>query len=426
MYQDIHRCRGCGNTNLVSVLDLGVQALTGVFPRRRDEPVHSGPLELLKCVANSTEDTCGLVQLRQRYDPSLLYGYNYGYRSGLNRSMVEHLQKKAARIKTRFGLHPADIALDIGSNDGTLLRALQEPGVTLVGMDPTAAKFSSYYPTESCLIPELFSAARFQKQFGSKKAKVITSIAMFYDLDDPLAFMGEIADLLAPDGVWVFEQSYLPSMLETGSYDTVCHEHQEYYALGQIVWLTQRAGLKILDVELSDINGGSFSVAAALAESPYPADEQTVGNLLLEEQRRRIDGMEIYSAFSARAYRHRDQLRDLLRRSRASGERILGYGASTKGNVILQLCGITPTELPYIAEVNSDKCGCFTPGTLIPIISEQEAHAMRPDAFLVLPWHFRKNLVERESAFLKSGGKLVFPLPEIEVVTSAKGTAGGM
>ena len=420
MYQNIQRCRACGNTDLASVLDLGILALTGVFPRRKGEPVPSGPLELVKCVEDSSRNTCGLVQLKHRYDPSLLYGSNYGYRSGLNRSMVTHLEDIAAKIKARTRLGSGDIALDIGSNDGTLLNALQAPGLILVGMDPSGEKLRSHYPADGCLIPELFSAARFQKEFGGKKAKLITTIAMFYDLDDPVSFMREIAELLSPDGLWIFEQSYLPSMLESCSYDTICHEHQEYYSLRQVVWMAKQAGLKVLDVELNGINGGSFCVSAALPDSPFGVNEHSICDLLSEEDASDFNRAAGYKSFRERVFRHRDQLRGFLRRASESGTRVLGYGASTKGNVLLQFCGITSNELPYVAEVNSDKFGCFTPGTLLPIISEQEAHAMRPDAFFVLPWHFRENLIQRESWFLNSGGKLIFPLPEIGEVTGAK------
>ena len=412
----IRKCRVCGNSNLTQILDLGSQAATGVFPKSPDERVFCGPLQLIKCVEDSGTDTCGLVQLGHSYDPSLLYGSHYGYRSGLNASMVAHLRRKAEWIKQRIPLSPGDIILDIGSNDGTFLAALMEPGVTAVGMDPTAEKFRNYYRPEIHVIPELFSAASFRRHLGQKKAKLITSIAMFYDLDEPLNFMQEVASLLADDGIWVFEQSYLPAMLEKTSYDTVCHEHQEYYALKQIVWMTERAGLTIVDLEMNNINGGSFSVVAARTGSSRVSNVSAVEELLSHERRSGFDSLAVYENFRERVFRHRDELAKTLQAALSRGKKILGYGASTKGNVILQFCGLTPKQLPAIAEVNPDKFGCYTPGTLIPIISEQEAHALRPDAFVVFPWHFRENLLEREAAYLASGGEMIFPLPKIEVV----------
>lgn len=416
----VHKCRICGNRDLVKILDLGSQAATGIFPKSLAERVFVGPLDLIKCVEHSGSDTCGLVQLGHRYDPSLLYGDHYGYRSGLNASMIAHLRNKAERIKQRVAIASGEVILDIGSNDGTFLAALMEPGVTAVGMDPTAEKFRKYYQPEIHIIPELFSAAAFRRHFGAKKVKVVTSIAMFYDLDEPITFMQEVASLLADDGIWVFEQSYLPAMIEKTSYDTVCHEHQEYYAVRQIVWMAARAGLTIVDVELNDINGGSFSVTAAPKKSAHATSANGVRELLSNEQLSGFGSLAVYERFRERVFRHRDELLHRLQAGLQQGKVTFGYGASTKGNVILQFCGLTSKELPGIAEVNPDKFGCYTPGTLIPIISEQEAHARRPDAFLVLPWHFRQNLLEREARFLASGGEMIFPLPKIEVVGLAE------
>lgn len=207
-------------------------------------------------------------------------------------------------------------------------------------------------------------------------------------------------------------------MLETGPYDTVCHEHVEYYALAQIKWMLDRAGMKILDVELNSVNGGIFSVTAAKANAPLPDDRAGVARML-EDERARLGTMAPYEAFGQGALKHRDDLIAMVRGIKARGNTVVGYGASTKGNVILQFCGLGPEDLPCIAEVNEDKFGCFTPGSGIPIVSEEEARAMKPDYLLVLPWHFRENIVQREQAFLRSGGKPIFPLPEIAVVGDA-------
>ncbi len=345
-----------------------------------------------------------------------MFGNAYGYRSGLNRSMVEHLNAKAARIKKFVSLNPGDLVLDIGSNDGTLLHAMAASGVTLAGMDPSGSKFLHYYPADACLIPDFFSAARFRQEFGPRRARVVTSIAMFYDLEAPFDFVRDVADILADDGVWIFEQSYLPSMLRTNSYDTVCHEHLEYYALRQVLWMTKRAGLKILDIEFNDANGGSFSIIATRSSAPYPEAIEAVGRVTQEEQTIGLDSPAVYSEFATRVRNHRIELPERLRKMKRDGLRVCGYGASTKGNVLLQYCGITRELLPSIAEVNEDKFGAFTPGTLIPIISEAEARQCAPDIFMVLPWHFRKNIIGKEQAYLQSGGRLMFPLPIIEIL----------
>jgi hypothetical protein len=416
MYREIVECRICGNRELVPILDLGIQALTGVFPKNVDEFVETGPLELVKCWSETEREVCGLVQLKHSYEPDQLYGLNYGYRSGLNRAMVEHLGAIASKVKEIVAFQPGDLVLDIGSNDGTLLRALHHPGVSMVGMDPTAKKFRQYYHPEAHVIPDFFSATRFQQEFGPRRAKVVTSIAMFYDLDSPMDFVRQIAEILADDGVWLFEQSYLPSMLETTSYDTVCHEHQEYYSLRPILRMMELASLKIVDIGLNDSNGGSFFIIAAKAGSPYPENTSLVQRMLDGERKDGIDGLALYQDFRERVCRHKKDLVCTLNRLRDQGKTIFGYGASTKGNVALQYCGITARELPFIAEVNPDKFGCVTPGTHIPIIPEQEARAMHPDVFLVLPWHFRQGIIEREAEFLTSGGKLLFAFPAITLV----------
>jgi SAM-dependent methyltransferase len=345
-----------------------------------------------------------------------MFGLTYGYRSGLNKSMVQHLQNKAEYLQKLCPLRPRDIALDIGSNDGTLLGFYPDKGMTLAGIDPSAEKFRRFYRPHIQLEIDFFSADWFRRQFGSRQARIVTSIAMFYDLEKPLAFVEQVRDVLAPDGIWHLEQSYLPTMLGMTAYDTICHEHLEYYALKQIKWMTDRCGLRIIDVQLNQINGGSFAVTVAHRRSPYPEADGLVNHMLQQEQEMGLNGPQLYKEFSVRVHKHRDDLLAKLSQIRQQGELVLGYGASTKGNVILQFCGLTPEVIPAILEVNPDKFGCFTPGTRIPIISEAEGHQRHPNYLLVLPWHFKPNIIERESAYLQSGGKLLFPLPQIHVV----------
>lgn len=411
MFEDTKRCRICGNTELVSIVSLGQQALTGVFPRSAGEPITTGPLELVKCTGDAA---CGLVQLRQSYDTSEMYGLNYGYRSGLNRSMVAHLHGLVAKIRAIVDLQPGDLVIDIGSNDSTLLRAYPADGPTLVGIDPTGVKFQQYYRDDIQLIPEFFSASAVKARLGTQQAKVISSIAMFYDLEAPLEFMTQIREVLADDGIWLFEQSYMPAMLDMNAYDTICHEHLEYYGLAQIKWMTDRAGFKIVDVWTNDVNGGSFAVMVAKTGSRYPEATARVDAMLRDEAARGLHTLAPYEQFKAHIFEHRTQLLAFVDGAKRANETILGYGASTKGNVILQFCNLTAADIPAIAEVNEDKFGCFTPGTHIPIISEREARAQRPAYFLVLPWHFRQTIIEREQEFLAGGGRLVFPLPKIE------------
>ena len=419
MYKEIRKCRVCGNTDLVPILDLGNQYLTGVFPKKKDESISCGPIELVKCQEDKQGNFCGLLQLRQSYDLNEMYGWNYGYRSALNQSMVEHLHRKVENILKRITTVSGDIILDVGSNDSTLLQAYHRDEVTLVGVDPAGEKFKEYYPDHIKLIPEFFSAQSFKKELGKKKAKIITTIAMFYDIEHPLDFMQEVREILADDGVWVFEQSYMPVMLEKNSYDTICHEHLEYYRLKQIKWMTDRAGFKIIDIEFNDINGGSFSIMAAKSNSPIGKGTGLVERILNVEENKGLSSSKPYLEFKRRVYKHRQELRECIQNIKSENKLILGYGASTKGNVILQFCGFTDKDIPFIAEVNRDKLGCYTPGTYIPIISEEEARAMHPDYFVIFPWHFKESFLKKERAFLENGGMLLIPLPELQIIKSS-------
>lgn len=405
----IHQCRICGNPRLETILELGEQKLTGVFPDRAGSPLLGGPLDLVRCVPSETH--CGLLQLRHSYPLDQMYGSNYGYRSGLNRSMARHLENKTPWLVQLSGAKDGDLVVDIGSNDGTLLKSYP-PGLDRIGIDPVAKKFLSHYPDTIRVLTEFFSRDLWQQRLPEGQAAIITSIAMFYDIEQPLEFMRTIRDCLTPEGVWHFEQSYMPLMLERCAYDTICHEHIEYYALRQIVWMAARSGLKIIHLEISDVNGGSLAVTAARTESSHPEATEDLHRLTAAEIP--FESMAPFHRFRERVFSHRDRLLREIHALRAAGKRLMGYGASTKGNVLLQFLGLTADDLPGIGEVNEDKFGHFTPGTDIPILSEAEMHAQNPDVLLVLPWHFRDNLIEREQAFLAKGGKLLFPLPEVE------------
>ena len=239
---------------------------------------------------------------------------------------------------------------------------------------------------------------------------------MLYDLEDPIWFAREVAKVLAPDGLWHFEQSYMPSMLRLTSYDTICHEHLEYYSLEVICKILEAADLEVLDVEMNAVNGGSFAVTAAHRGSTFKRNHAVIDWLLAQEERMGLHTPRPYREFEDRVFRHKEDLYRLLRALKDDGKRVLGYGASTKGNVVLQFCGIGPELVEAIAEVNPDKFGCVTPGSHIPIVSEAEAKAMSPDYFLVLPWHFKEGILRREQEFLAGGGKMIFPFPEIEIV----------
>jgi C-methyltransferase C-terminal domain/Putative zinc binding domain/Methyltransferase domain len=409
MYQEITRCRISGSTNLVNVLSLGEQYLTGVFPTSKEQPISKGPVDMVWCPDS------GLVQLKQTYSHAEMYGDNYGYRSGLNQSMVSHLNNKVNMLLRKVQTKAGDIILDIGSNDATSLK-FYPAHLRRIGIDPTGNKFKEYYPADISLVPDFFTAENFEKIFPGEKATIITSIAMFYDLEDPVKFASDIESVLADNGLWHFEQSYLPAMLRTTSYDTICQEHLEYYSLLAVKFILEKSGLKILDVELNDINGGSFAVTAAKKSSPLKPNNAVIDWVLEEEIKMGLNTEKPYKEFVEKVQAHRISLLSLLDRLKNDGKKIIGYGASTKGNVLLQYCGIGTQYFDCIAEVNEQKFGCYTPGSNIPIVSEAEAKAMKPDYFFVLPWHFRNNTLGREKEFHAAGGKFIFPLPFIEIV----------
>jgi hypothetical protein len=410
MLKSINECRVCKNKNLIKVLDLGEQFLTGVFPKSIDQKISKGPLQLLKCHDNSnSKNICGLLQISHDYDLSEMYGDDYGYRSGLNESMVKHLHEKVSQILEIIALSDGDLVVDIGSNDSTTLQAYPSRKYELVGIDPTGKKFSKFYPSHIKLIPEFFSLKNFNKFYNNKKAKIITSFSMLYDLDDPLKFMKDIKQILCKDGVWVFEQSYMPSMLELNSYDTVCHEHKEYYGLHQIKWMTDKVGFKIIDIKFNKINGGSFSITVAHKNSNFEVSD-ILEAVLAEEKDKLLNTLDPYLKFSKRVKKLKLNFLKFIKKAKLEKKIIGALGASTKGNVILQYCGITNKDIHFVGEVNSDKFNHYTPGSYLPIIPEDIVLEKNPDYLIVLPWHF-KDFFLNHKKFDKT--KLVFPLPEI-------------
>ena len=409
MYTEINSCRVSKEKDLVTFLNLGNQKLTGVFPRP-EENLESGPLELVWSPSSY------LVQLKHTFEPTEMYGSNYGYRSGLNNSMVQHLVNKAKYLIELSKLKPGDVVVDIGSNDCTTLKAFP-PDVKRIGIDPTIKKFSQYYPDDISYVADFFSEDSYRSIEKNKNAKLVMSIACFYDLEDPISLVRDIYSILDDDGLWHFEQAYLPSTLRSLSYDTACHEHIEYYSMLSVQNILEHAGMKIVDVTLNDINGGSFAVTACKDTNKSIKVNHAVINWLIDEEYKMgLHTVKPYFEFAQRTYEHRDSLIHLIHSLRAEGKTIYGYGASTKGNVLLQWCGFTSDDIAAIGEVNPDKFGCITPGTNIPIISEQEVKDMKPDYMMVLPWHFKNGIIQREKDYLNSGGKFIFPLPYIQII----------
>jgi hypothetical protein len=327
--------------------------------------------------------------------------------------MISHLNSLVREIETKIQLCDGDVVVDIGSNDSTLLQSYNNKQLCRVGIDPTGTQFKQYYPTDVTLIPDFFSGKVYKQNFGNVKCKVVTTISMFYDLPDPVSFVRDIKSILSHDGIWVSEQSYAVTMLEKNSFDTICHEHLEYYTLKQFQYLANIADLKIVDVSLNECNGGSFRITLAHSQNNnICVNSCAIDKILLMESNLND---ETLSTFVHRCQDLKLNLTEYLHNQKASGKTIFLYGASTKGNTLLQYYGLDNTIISYAAERNPEKYGRLTPGTNIPIISEAEMRLHKPDFLLVLPWHFKSEFLSREKAYLEAGGTIIFPLPLLEI-----------
>ena len=406
---EIKKCRSCNSNKLQKLFSLGNQSFTGIFPKNKNQKVPRGKLILVIC------SSCKLVQLSENFNLKKMYGNNYGYRTGLNLSMVNHIKDKINFLKKKFRIVKDDIVIDIGANDGTLLSFLDSKKNKLIAVDPTIKKFNKFYKKNIIKVPNFFSFRDVEKYLKNKKAKLITSIAMFYDLPDPVFFAKQIYKTLADEGVWHFEQSYSGYMLKNLSYDTICHEHLEYYSLYSIKKILDSANLKIIDICFNNINGGSFALTVAKKNSKY-FENKKIYKILRDEKNKKINSAYIYKQFYKRINKEKDKMISFLKKIKLQRKTVIGYGASTKGNVLLQYCNIKNKNMKYICDVNKDKNNCYTPGTKIKIISEEKAKQLNPDYFFVLPWHFRNFILNKENKTIKSGIKFIFPLPKFQVI----------
>ena len=409
-------CRVCGSTSLTQVINLDDQYLQGSFIKKGKElpPLRRIPTSLVRCNPVLDEDACGLLQMEYSVPPEVLYS-SYWYRSGTNRTMRNHLKGIAESAQEMIEKNKA-VILDIGCNDGTMFEHYPKSYIKY-GVDPSDV--ASQIQGDITVFQDLFPSEELKVTLGQTRLDVITSIAMFYDLEDPIAFVRGIKELLAPEGLWIFEMSYMPTMLKMNSYDTICHEHLEYYSLAVIETILKAAGLKVVNVSLNEINGGSIRCYATHTNNfKFRSDEYTenIKRLRQEEFDLELDTDKPYRNFQNRINVHKEELNTLLKRLKAEGDKIHIYGASTKGNTILQWCGIDNRVIECAAERNPDKYGAKTLGTDIPIVSEADSRAMKPDYYLVLPWHFREEFLEREQEMIANGVGFIFPLPNIEII----------
>jgi SAM-dependent methyltransferase len=414
----VHRktCRVCGSLALTKVINLGEQYLQGSFikPGKEEPPFRKIPTSLVRCDPTRDEKACGLLQMEYTVPPEVLYSA-YWYRSGTNQTMRSHLQGIAEEGASLIGKDKARV-LDVGCNDGTLLKCYPKEFINF-GVDPS--DLAQEITENITVIQDVFPSEELLKVLKGEKFDIITSIAMFYDLEEPVSFTKEIKKVLANGGVWIFEMSYMPSMLKMHSYDTICHEHLEYYSLAVVEYILKKAELKIVDAVLNDINGGSIRCYATHIDNfAFKKTEalQRIKLLRQEEFDMELDTDKPYKNFQDRINVHKEQLNSLLKMFKKEGKSIHVYGASTKGNTILQWCGIDNRIVDVAAERNPDKYGAYTLGTDIPIVSEEQSRAMNPDYYLVLPWHFKEEFLKREQEILNKGIAMIFPLPTIEII----------
>lgn len=398
------KCINCHKTSFTKIINLGNQPLSCKFPDSPFKKINKYKLNLVKC------DKCNLIQLDKHVDPKEMYGEEYGYFSSISPMMKKHLKNI---VNNNFKYTKANsFILDIGSNDGTLLNCFHRKNnnLTLFGIDPNIRLFGNKYNKKIKKIPKLFDKNIIQELNAYKgNFDLIFSIAMFYDVSDPNEFIKIIKELLTKNGVWVIELSYFKLLIENMTYDQICHEHIAYYNLDDLNKILSKHQLKVIDASLNEINGGSIQVIISRKSSIYKVTKN-VTEILYNEKK----GNDI-RAFISRVYNSKKTLFDILEKISQSYS-VYGYGASTKGNIILNFLNINKSHIQKICDANHFKHGRYTPGSKIKIISKEQMRKDKPDYLFVLIWSFRNEVIKQELNYIKSGGKLIIPYPSIHII----------
>ncbi len=412
--KEIEKCRVCGSNNLVPILSLGTQYAVD-FPEANEKEANKGPLEIVMC--DKKNGGCGLLQLKHTLERDILYR-KYWYRSGMSTSMVAALADIVNAAEKIVPLRSGDIVIDIGANDGTTLKQYKDSGITRVGFEPSNLWESAKEDKGLTIVHDYFNYGSFTKLFKDKKARIITSIAMFYDLDDPNTFVEDVKKCLASDGLWIIQMNYLGLMLEKNTFDNICHEHLEYYSLLALEYLLNRHEMEVFDVELNDVNGGSFRVyirhKGANVKAPVGATER-LQKQRDYEKKLGVESVDTYMRFADRINGIKRDLVNLLEKEKKGGKRVFIYGASTRGLVVLQFAGIDNKLIQYATDKSSEKWGRYIVGTNIKIISLDEYRKEKPDYLFVLPYHFINEIRKQESEFLRNGGKMIVAIPGVKV-----------
>jgi|TARA_B110000037_G_C17093306_1_gene494930 NDP-4-keto-2,6-dideoxyhexose 3-C-methyltransferase len=401
-------CRNCKKKSFDKISNIGKQPISSLFLKKKVQ-IKNYSLDLYKC------NHCDLVQLSKIPNLKDMYGVDYGYKTSVSKLMVDHLKKKISKLN-RFGIFKKKSKiLDIGSNDGTFLNFFSKfkNKHELFGIDPSASAFIENYNKKINVIIDFFNKKNVRKHFIDKKIKfsLITSYAMFYDVEEPNEFCTSIEKILNKNGIWILEFSYFPLLLKNLTYDQICHEHCVYYSLSTFNKIISNNNLKIIDFSLNEINGGSIEVICAKKNSNHKSNQDKINYFLNEEKK--ISNKD-FEKFNLRMENSKKNLQLFLKGQ--SKKNIIGYGASTKGNVILNYCKLNNKNISYICDANPTKEGKFTPGSHIKIISKNKMRKIKPKYLIVLIWSFRTEVIKQEKKFIKNGGKLIFPLPVFHVV----------
>jgi NDP-4-keto-2,6-dideoxyhexose 3-C-methyltransferase len=407
-YSTIKKCRCCKKKNFENFFDFGKMCLSTEFPPKKTRKMNKIPMNVKICT------NCKLVQLQHNYDLDKLYNKDYGYKSGVNQTMNNHLESITNQIEKIVKFKKKDIVLDIASNDGTLLKKYKNNQLIKFGIDPTIKKFKSNYPKNFLTHSGFFKKEIFDKK-AKKKAKAITSMAVFYDLPDPNKFVNDISNILDKEGVWILEQSYFPKLFYNNAYDSLCHEHLTYFILKQLNIILKKNKLRVFDVKINNMNGGSIRLFIAHDRSTYKNKSKNINKILTIEKDYLLNLKNNLINFKKNINKSKNELKKFINKVINEKKIIHLYGASTKGNIILQFCELKKKQINYAADRNREKWGRITPGSKIPIISEKSSRSKKPDYYLVMPWHFKKEILKREFLFLKNGGKLIFPLPKLHI-----------
>jgi hypothetical protein len=403
----IKNCRSCNSKKLKKLFSLGNLSFTGKFAKNFSANIPKAELALVMC------SNCNLVQLNNNFNLKYLYGPDYGYRTGINKTMTEHMRSIVSNVKKIVNLKKNDAVLDIASNDGTLLNFYSKLFFR-VGIDPTIKKFSQYYKEIDTKIPDFFSKKAIRKK-TKKNFKVITALSVFYDIENPNYFLKDVHELLDDDGIFVLEQADLLSIIKLKMFDTICHEHLEYYSHNVIIKLLKKNNLKLFDYKFNDINGGSTQYYICKDNNTkFKIQKNKIMKMLNNEKRFKLDEIKTYKNFFMEIKSVKKKLNKIIKKIKFENKIIHGYGASTKGNVLLQYFNINKSHIDYISDRNPKKNGFYTPNTKIKIVSEFYSRKINPDYYLVLPWHFKKEILQREKKQRKFS-KFIFPLPNLEI-----------